>query len=104
MTILKSSFKLAAIALAAGLTIAATGAQAAQHQHSGPAAQTGQTTPPMQNQGMQGTMGMDAMMADPAMRQKMMEHMAQCREMMNMMMSHMQGMGKTKEEAPPPPK
>jgi len=38
------------------------------------------------------------------MRQKMMEHMGQCRDMMSMMMEHMKHEGKMLDQAPVPPK
>jgi len=102
---MKSNFKSAAVGFAVGLAIAAAGAQAAvqatQHEHS---------TPPAQKpaadtmKGMEGMKDMDAMMADPIMRQKMMEHMGQCRDMMSMMMEHMKHEGKMLDQAPVPPK
>jgi len=40
---------------------------------------------------------MHTMMADPAKRQQMMDHMAQCRDMMSMMMEHMKHEGMKKD-------
>lgn len=93
---MKSNIKSAVIGFAVGLAFAAAGAQAAvqaaQHEH---------VTPPMPSaqqpadamEGMGRMKDMDAMMADPAMRQKMMANMAQCRDMMSMMMEHMKHQG-----------
>ena len=46
---------------------------------------------------------MHKMMADPAKHQEMMERMAQCRDMMSMMMDHMKHEG-MKKDAPTPNK
>jgi hypothetical protein len=87
---MKSSFKSGMIGFAVGLAVAAAGAQAAvqatQHEHPTPSAQK---PAPDAMKRMEGMKDMDAMMADPAMRRKMMEHMGQCRDMMSMMMEHM---------------
>ena len=79
---MKSNFKSAAIGFAAGLAIAAAAAQAAQHNQHPPAA-----TQPQPAQ--KGSMDHSQMMADPAMRQQMMERMGQCRDTMSRMIEHM---------------
>jgi len=70
------------------LILSAAGAHAAQaQQHDHP------TTSPAAQQAPPGQMkDMQAMMADPAMRQKMMAQMVQCRDMMSKMMEHMKHM------------
>ena len=93
---MKNNFKSALVGFVVGLAVAAGGAQAAvqatQHEHSSPAAE--KTAPD----------GMKDMMADPAMRREMTQHMGQCRDMMSMMMEHMgHGAGMAKQ-APPQPK
>ena len=105
---MKSKFKSGAVGFALGLAVAAVGAQAAvqatQHEHPTPSAQM----PADEGKGMQGMKSMeamkdmDAMMADPAMRQKMMANMAQCRDMMSMMMEHMNHEGKMTHGKPAP--
>jgi hypothetical protein len=45
---------------------------------------------------------MHKMMADPAKRQEMMDHMAQCRDMMSMMMEHMKHEGMMTKDKPAP--
>ena len=99
---MKSNFKSGAVGFAVGLAVAAVGAQAAvqatQHEHPTPTAQM----PAAEAKGMQGMKDMDAMMADPAMRQKMMANMAQCRDMMSMMMEHMNHEGKMTHRKPAP--
>lgn len=105
---MNSSFKSTIAGIAIGLTAAAAGAQgtvqAAQHEHPSPSAQM----PAADAKGMEGMKGregmndMDAMMADPAMRQKMMANMAQCRDMMSMMMEHMKHHGKMTSRTPGP--
>ena len=107
---MKSNFKSGAIGFAVGLAVAAVGAQAAvqaaQHEHPTPSAQM----PAADAKGMEGMKSMegmkdmDAMMADPAMRQKMMANMAQCRDMMSMMMEHMNHEGKMAHRKPAPHK
>ena len=86
---MKGSFKSGMVGFAVGLAVAAAGAQAAvqatQHEHPTPSSQK----PAAGMKGMDGMKDMHAMMADPAMRQKMMANMAQCRDMMSMMMEHM---------------
>lgn len=102
---MKTSLKSGKVGLAIGLTVAAASAQGAaqvtQHQHSAPTAQK-----PAANgmKGMHGMKDMHAMMADPAMRQKMMTNMAHCRDMMSMMIEHMKHEGKPGEAAPAPHK
>ena len=89
--------KSATIGFAVGLAVAAAGAQAAvqaTHEHPAPAAQQPARATPQAKD----TNDMEAMMADPAMRQKMMANMAQCRDMMSMMMEHMGHAGKTGTE------
>ncbi len=92
---MKNNFKSGAIGFAIGLSVAAAGAhaavQATQHEHPTPSAQSPATDA---MKGMDGTKDMDAMMADPAMRQKMMANMTHCRDMMSMMMEHMNHEGK----------
>jgi hypothetical protein len=87
---------------AIGLTVAVAAAPAAveamQHQHPATPAQK-PTTGAMK--GMESMKDMHAMMADPAMRQKMIANMAQCRDMMSMMIEHMQHEGMKKDTAPP---
>ena len=83
---MKSRFKSATVGFAVGLGVAAAGAQAAvqatQHEH--------QAASPAAQQAPAGQMkDMHAMMADPAMRQKMMAEMGQCRDVMSKMMEHM---------------
>jgi hypothetical protein len=91
---MRSNFKSAVIGFAVGLAAAAAGAQAAQHEHAAP------TTDKPSAERMH---DMDAMMADPAMRQKMMANMAQCRDMMSMMMEHMRhGRDMAKQPVPQP--
>jgi hypothetical protein len=102
---MKSSFKSGIIGFAAGLTLAAVGAQAAvqatEHDHSAPSAQA---PSPHAMTGMEGMKDMHAMMADPAMRQKMMANMAQCRDMMSMMMDQMKHEGSMVADKPTPHK
>jgi len=79
------SLKSAAVRFAIGLALATAGgqaAQAAQQQH----AMATMKAPP--TGGMKAMNDMDAMMADPAMRQKMIARMGQCRDMMSSMMAH----------------
>jgi uncharacterized protein with PhoU and TrkA domain len=45
---------------------------------------------------------MHKMMSDPAKRQQMMERMAQCRDMMSMMMEHMKHAGMKSDPSAPP--
>jgi len=101
---MQSNFKSAMVGFAFGLAVAAAGAQAAvqatQHEHPNSSAQKPAADA---TKGVEGMKDMDAMMADPAMRQKMMEHMGQCRDMMSMMMEHM-GHSAEMAKQPPPPK
>lgn len=72
------------IGVALALTMSAAGANAAQsqqHEH--------QANPPAHQTPAGQVKDMHAMMADPAMRQKMMAQMGQCRDMMSKMMEHM---------------
>lgn len=104
---MKSTLKSALVAFPIGLAFTAAGAQAAfetaqhQHEHSTPAPQ--KPTPDAMK-GMEGTNDMHAMMADPAMRAKMMANMAQCRDMMSMMMEHMKHERMPGAKMPAPPK
>ena len=102
---MKSNYRSATIGFAVGLAVAAAGAQAAiqatQHEHPTP---TTQTPAPDAMKGMERMKDMHEMMADPAMRQKMMTDMAQCRDMMSMMMEHMKHEGKMVDEKSAPPK
>ena len=102
---MRSNIKSTIIGFALGLGVAAVGAQAAvqasEHEHTTPPVQQ---TAPEAMRSMQGMKDMDAMMADPAMRQKMMANMAQCRDMMSMMMEHMQQAGKMGHKTPDPRK
>jgi hypothetical protein len=104
---MRSNFKSAALGFAIGLAVAAAGAQAAvqatQHEHPTASAQKPSADVKGMN-GMEGMKDMDAMMSDPAMRQKMIEHMGQCRDMMSMMMEHVKHEGKMADQAPAPPK
>ena len=99
---MKNRFRSGTIGLAVGLTVAAAGAQAAvqatQHQQADPSAQ--KPAP----DAMKGMKDMHAMMGDPAMRQKMMTNMAQCRDMMSMMMEHMKQEGEMRDAKPAPKK
>lgn len=98
---MKSSFKSGMVGLAVGLAVAAGGAQAVvqatQHEHPSPSAQKPAAEA---TKSIEGTKDMHAMMADPAKRQKMMANMAQCRDMMSMMMEHMKHVGKTGDVKP----
>lgn len=101
---MKSNFKPVLMGFAVGLAVAAAGAQAAvqatQHEH--------QATSPSVQQAPAGQMkDKHAMMADPAMRQKMMAQMGQCRDMMSKMMEHMKHMehgGQMNKNMPAQPK
>jgi len=95
---MKTNFKSATVGFAFGLALAAAGAQAAvqaaQHEH--------QATSPAAQQGPAGPMkDMHAMMADPAMRGKMMAQMGQCRDTMSKMMEHMKHEGIVKDKPAP---
>ena len=75
-------------------TMAAQAAQPAQHQHQPP--------PSAQAAPSDSKEQMHRMMADPAKRQAMMDRMAQCRDMMSMMMEHMKGEGMMMKDKPAP--
>ena len=103
---MKSGLKSGIIGCAVGgLALAGAGAQAAAqatpNEHPNPSVQK-PTPGPMT--GMERMKDMDAMMADPAMRQKMLERMDQCRDMMSMMMEHMEHEGRMREAGSPRPK
>lgn len=95
---MSSNLRSGAIGFAVGIAFVAVAAQAtqpAQHEH--------QTAPSAQSAPAD-TMGeMHKMMADPAKHTQMMERMAQCRDMMSMMMDHMKHEG-MKKDAPAPHK
>lgn len=98
-----NNFKAPLVGVALALTVSLGGAHAAQaQQHEHP------TTSPTAQQAPAGQMkDMHAMMADPAMRQKMMTQMGQCRDMMSKMMEHMKHMehgGQTDTNMPATPK
>lgn len=103
---MQSNFRSAMVGFGVGLVVAAAGAQAAvqatQHEHPTASAQmpAADAKAMAGMKGMDGMKDMDAMMADPAMRQKMMGNMAQCRDMMSMMMDHM-GHGAAMATQPP---
>lgn len=102
---MKNCVKSISAGFAAGLFAAvAAQAQVAQHDHPGsPSAP--QTQPaPVQPMPMRGNPAMQQMMADPALRQQMMEHMARCHDMMTMMMSMMGSMGQQPDAPKEPPK
>ena len=94
---MKSNFRSGVVGFAVGLAVAAAGAQAAvqltQHEH---------PTPSPQKPAADAMKDMDAMMANPAEHQKMMERMGQCRDMMSMMMEHMKHNGMRYSASPPP--
>lgn len=81
------------VGFALGLAVAAQAAQPTQHEH--------QTAPSAQAAPSDKMEHMHTMMADPAKRQEMMAHMAQCRDMMSMMMEHMKHEGMKKEQPAP---
>ena len=86
-----------AIGFVAALAFAAGGAQAQnpQHDHSAaPSAPPAQAAPADSMK----------MMGDPAMRQRVMDQMGQCRDMMSMMMAMMQTMGGMSGQPATPPK
>lgn len=104
---MKNTLKSASVVFAVGLAFTASGAQAAfeavQHQHEHPTP-LAQKPAPDAMKGMEGRKDIHAMMADPAMRAKMMANMAQCRDMMSMMMEHMKHKGMLSDAKPVPPK
>jgi len=97
-TVMNNSMKSAAVGFAVGLAFAAVAVQAAQTpEHEPSTAPTAKQAPaPMQPMRM--------MMADPAMRQKMMQQMGQCREMMSTMMEHMGHPAAMPKQSPAPSK
>jgi len=94
-------FKSALAGFAIGLATAAAAAQAAQHEHQGPQP-TASTPAP--HAAPAKPMDMKTMMNDPAHRQAMMEQMGKCRDMMSMMMEHMQHGAKPGMQPAAPPK
>jgi hypothetical protein len=85
------------LGFAFGIAVAAVAAQAAQptrHDH--------QTAPSTQAAPSESMEQMHKMMADPAKRQAMMDRMAQCRDMMSMMMEHMKHEGMMTKDNPAP--
>jgi hypothetical protein len=101
---MKISQRSALFGFAIGLAVPAAGVQAAgqasQHQLPAPAVQK-PAAPAVS--GMEGMKDMHAMMSDPVMREKMMANMAQCRDMMSMMMEHMKHEGMKKGQVAPHP-
>ena len=92
-----NGLKSGTIGFAFGVAVAAVAAQAgqpAQHEH--------QTVPPAQAAPSDSMEQMHKMMADPAKRQEMIDHMAQCRDMMSMMMEHMKHEGMKMKDKPAP--
>lgn len=85
---MKIDFKSAALGLVGGLAITAAAAAAQATQTHG---QTHPTPAPKTDQATQGA-DHQRMMADPSMRQQMMERMRQCRDMMSQMVSRMEQM------------
>jgi len=96
-----ANVKSAIAGFAIGLATAAAAAQAAQHEHQGP-------QPPATTQTPQAApakpMDKKMMMNDPAHRQAMMEQMGKCRDMMSMMMEHLQHGAKKPTQPPASPK
>lgn len=101
---MNTKIRSAVLGFAVGLAVSSAGAQAAaqteEHEHPAP---TTQKPGPDAMMGTEAKKRMHAMMADPAMRQKMMANMAQCRDMMTMMMENM-GHDAEMEKQPPQPK
>lgn len=93
---MKNTIKSAAVGFAVGLAFAGVAVQAAQHDHT--------VTSPPKEAPATSTQPMQMMMADPATRQKMMEQMAQCRDMMSMMIERMGNQGQMPMQPPAPPK
>ena len=94
-----SNLRSGTIGFAIGIALATVAAQGAQQtqpgQHEHQTAPSTQTAPaPTKDQ-------MHLMMSDPAKRQQMMDHMAQCRDMMSMMMEHMKHEGMKKDQPAP---
>jgi len=93
---MSSNLRSASVGFAFGIVAAAVAVQAApapQHEHR--ANSSAQSAP------AESTDQMHKMMADPAKRKQMMDHMTQCRDMMSMMMEHMKHEGMKKDEAAP---
>lgn len=88
---MQSAYVAFTVILIAGASGAQAAVQSTQHEHPAPTAKKPAVDALKSNEGMK---DMHAMMADPAMREKMMANMAQCREMMSMMMEHMKHEGK----------
>jgi len=101
---MNNSFKSALVGFAAGLAVAAGGAQAAVQamvpEHPAPAGRMA-TAPAMG--GMGNMANMHAMVSNPTVRQNMLANMAQCRDMMSMMMDHMSHEGTGKDQPTPHP-
>ena len=93
---MKSNLRSGTIGFAFGIAVAAVAAQAAQpsqHEH--------QTAPAVQTAPAKTMDEMHKMMADPAKHHAMMDRMAQCRDMMSMMMEHMKHEGMKKGQPAP---
>lgn len=97
---MSSNLRSGTVGFAVGIALAAVAAQAAQatqavqpeHQMASPGPNaSGEPMDQMHN-----------MMSDPAKRQQMMERMAQCRDMMSMMMEHMKHAGMKSDPSAPP--
>ncbi|WP_426692703.1 hypothetical protein ACMC5O_001704 [Sphingomonas sediminicola] len=97
---MSSNLRSGTVGFAVGIALATVAAQAAQatqamqaeHQMSSPGpSASGETMDQMHK-----------MMSDPAKRQQMMERMAQCRDMMSMMMEHMKHAGMKSDPSAPP--
>jgi ABC-type transporter MlaC component len=95
---MSSNLRSGTLGFAVGVAVTAVAvhaAQPAQHEH--PVAPSTQSAPTE-------TMDqMHKMKADPAKHQQMMERMAQCRDMMSMMVEHMKHEGMKKDEPAPHP-
>jgi hypothetical protein len=96
---MNSNLRSGTIGFAFGIAAAAVAAQAAQQAQ--PSQHEHQTAPSAQTAPAETMDQMHKMMADPAMHQQMMDRMAQCRDMMSMMIEHMKHEGmKTDQPAP----
>jgi hypothetical protein len=93
---MSSNFSSGTIGFALGIALAAVAAKAAQ-----PAQHEHQMAPSAQGAPAHGMDQMHQMMADPAKHQQMMEQMAQCRDMMSMMVEHMKHEGMNKDQPAP---
>jgi hypothetical protein len=94
---MKSNVQSTVAGFVVGLALAAATVQAAQHdQHHPQAPAANATTAPA---APDKRMGM--MMSDPAKHEEMMKQMAQCRDMMSMMMEHMKHEGMKKDQPAP---